>query len=278
MYHRAGFEDSAEFLTDLGETIATIEDSPASRLMSAEASSMAAPFIDRASFRDRTNLQNTSLSYYLKGELIALNLDLLIRGKTRGQRSLDDVMRRAYDEFYVKSPNATYYLKGRGYSIEDFARIVSEVTGMDMTGWFAKYVHGVDPLPYDEALAGVGLRLARIPASEPYTAGIVIDREDRQALRLGPLRTDSPAERAGLQEGDILVSISGTPVTRENWRYILNRSKQGDRVPVSIRRFRQPLDLTIQLGPPEIHDYRIEELPNASAEAKRLRAAWLDGN
>jgi len=187
-------------------------------------------------------------------------------------------MRRAYDEFYVRSPNATYYLKGRGYSIEDFARIVSEVAGMDMTGWFAKYVHGVDPLPYDEALAGVGLRLARIPASEPYTAGIVIDREDRQALRLGPLRTDSPAERAGLQEGDILVSIGGTPVTRENWRYILNRSKQGDRVPVSIRRFRQPLDLTIQLGPPEIHDYRIEELPNASAEAKRLRAAWLDGN
>src|SRR5207253_11382400 len=73
-------------------------------------------------------------------------------------------------------PNGTYYLKVRGYSIEDFARIVSEVTGMDMTGWFAKYVHGVDLLPYDEALAGVGLRLARIPASEPYT--------DRKSTRL----------------------------------------------------------------------------------------------
>src|SRR5438552_7035445 len=200
MYHRAGFEDSAGFLRSLSETISTIEDSPANKLMSAEASSMAAPFIDSALHRQRTNLPNTSLSYYLKGELIALNLDLLIRGWTRGQRSLDDVMRRASDEFYVKSPNATYYLKGRGYSIEDFARIVSEVTGMDMTDLFSQYARGVDPLPYDEALAGVGLRLARIPASEPYTAGIVIDREDRQALRLGPLRTDSPAERGGLQE------------------------------------------------------------------------------
>ena len=77
---------------------------------------MAAPFIDSALHRQRTNLSNTSLSYYLKGELIALNLDLLIRSWTKGQRSLDDVMRRAYDEFYLKSPNASYYLKGRGYT------------------------------------------------------------------------------------------------------------------------------------------------------------------
>src|SRR5437016_1597909 len=90
----------------------TIATSPASKLMSAEASSMAAPFIDRASYHDRTNLENSSLSYYLKGELIALNLDLLIRGWTKGQRSLDDVMRRAYDEFYLKSPNECEYLKG----------------------------------------------------------------------------------------------------------------------------------------------------------------------
>ena len=275
MYHRAGFEDSAGFLRDLAQTIATIENSPASKLMSAEASSMAAPFIDRASFRDRTNLQNTSFSYYSKGELIALNLDLLIRAWTKGQRSLDDVMRRAYDELYLKSPNATYYLKGRGYTIEDFARVVSEISGMDMSGWFGKYVHGVETLPYDEALAGVGLRLIKSVASQPYTAGIVIDRQDRQTLRLGTLRTDSAAERGGLQEGDVLLSIGGTPVSRENWLSTLNKHKEGDRVPVSVRRFRQTLDLTIQLGPPDAYDYRIEEIPNASTEAKRLRSAWL---
>src|SRR6185295_2940371 len=87
MYHRAGFEDSSGFLRDVSETISTIENSPASRLMSAEASSMAAAFIDSALHRQRTNLPNTSLSYYLKGELIALNLDLLIREKTAGRYS-----------------------------------------------------------------------------------------------------------------------------------------------------------------------------------------------
>jgi len=276
MYHRAGFEDSTNFLRDLSETVETIENSPANRLMSAEASSMAAPFIDSALHRQRTNLGNTSLSYYLKGELIALNLDLLIRNWTRGQRSLDDVMRRAYDEFYVKSPNASYYLKGRGYTIEDFARITSEVAGRDMTDWFAKYVRGVEPLPYEDALSGVGLRLVKSAQSQPYTAGIVIDRDDRQVVRLGSLQSDSAAEHAGLQQGDVLLTIGGTPVARDNWAATLNRYKQGDRIPITVRRFRRTTELTLQLGPPELFEYRIEEIPNASADAKRLRSAWLD--
>jgi predicted metalloprotease with PDZ domain len=275
MYHRAGLDDAAAFLRNVADTIATIETSPASKLMSAEASSMAAPFIDSALHRQRTNLPNTSLSYYLKGELIALNLDLLIRGWTGGRRSLDDVMRRAYDEFYVKSANESYYLKGRGYAIEDFARIVSEVAGRDMNDWFAKYVRGVDTLPYDDALGAVGLRLIKAPASQPYTAGIVIDRDDRQTLRLGALPTDSPAERAGLQQGDVLVSIGSATVSRENWFSTLNRYKQGDRVPVTVRRFRRTVELSIVLGLPDLYDYRIEEIPNAPAAAKMFREAWL---
>jgi len=275
MYHRAGFDDSAAFLRNVADTIATIETSPASKLMSAEASSMAAPFIDSALHRQRTNLPNTSLSYYLKGELIALNLDLLIRGWSGGRRSLDDVMRRAYDEFYVKSANESYYLKGRGYAIEDFARIVSEVAGRDINDWFAKYVRGVDTLPYDDALGAVGLRLIKAPASQPYTAGIVIDRDDRQTLRLGALPTDSPAERAGLQQGDVLVSIGSTTVSHENWFSTLNRYKQGDRVPVTVRRFRRTVELSIVLGLPDLYEYRIEEIPNAPAAAKMIREAWL---
>jgi predicted metalloprotease with PDZ domain len=276
MYHRAGLQDSTGFLRDLADTISTIENSPANKLMSAEASSMAAPFIDAALHRQRTNLGNTSLSYYLKGELIALNLDLLIRSWTKGQKSLDDVMRRAYDEFYVKSPNASYYLKGRGYTDEDFARVVSEVAGRDMSEWFAKYVRGIEPLPYDEALAGVGLKLVKNVASQPYNAGIAIERDERQSLQLGSLRTDSPAERAGLQQGDVLLSIGGTGVSRDNWFSVLNRYKQGDRIPITVRRFRRTIDLTLQLGAPELYDYRIDEIPNASVEIRKLRSSWLE--
>ena len=81
-----------------------------------------------------------------------------------------------------------------------------------------------------------------------------------------------------MQQGDILLSIDGTPVNRENWHRILNRYKEGDRVPVALRRFGQTLELTIQLGPPDIYEYRIEEIPNASAGAKKIRADWLEGS
>lgn len=192
MLRRAGIWDDAAVLRNLGGTIRGIENAPGSKLMSAEDASMAAVFMDAAIHRQRTNLQNITVSYYTKGELVGLVLDLLIRGRTKGQRSLDDLMRRMYDEFYVKSPNATYYLKGRGYTNDDFVRMASAVAGSDLSDFFARHVRGVEVLPYDEALAYVGLRLAK-------TAG-------------------------------------------------------GQRT-----------------------DYRIEEIPNASAEVKALRLAWLTG-
>jgi predicted metalloprotease with PDZ domain len=190
MLRRAGIWDDSAVLAEFGDTIRGIENAPGNKLMSAEDSSMAAPFLDAAIHRQRTNLPNTSVSYYPKGEVIGLVLDLLIRGRTKGQRSLDDVMRRMYDEFYVRSPNATYYLKGRGYTGDDFARVVSEVAGPDMSGFFARHVQGVETLPYDEAFGHAGLRLVK--------AGAV--------------------------------------------------------------------------------NYRLEEVPNASAEARALRSAWLSGN
>src|SRR5262249_61200811 len=143
--------------------------------------------------------------------------------------------------------------------------------------WFGKYVRGVEPFPYDEVLAGMGLRVVKSVANQPYTAGLAVERDERQLLRLGSLRTDSPAERAGLQQGDVLVSIGGTAVSRDNWFSVLNHYKQGDRVPITVRRFRRTIELTVQLGPPELYDYRIEEIPNASVEVRKLRTSWLEG-
>jgi predicted metalloprotease with PDZ domain len=140
--------------------------------MSAEESSISAPFLDGATHTQRTNLDNTSVSYYPKGEVLGLVLDLLIRRQTGGRASLDDVMRRMYQKFYVESPNDTYYLHGRGYTNEDFERVASEVAGADLTDFFKRYVRGVETPPYDEALATVGLRLVREAArSATDTAG-----------------------------------------------------------------------------------------------------------
>ena len=163
-------------------TISGIENSRQS-INSAEESSLVAPFIDDAPHAQHTNLDNTSVSYYPKGELIAMVLDLLIRGKTHGKASLDDVMRRMYEDFYLKSSNNSYYLRGRGYTPEDVERVASEVAGYDLHDFFKRYVFDTEVLPYDEAFGYVGLRLVRPAALEARNAGLVLDQRRNRRIQ-----------------------------------------------------------------------------------------------
>ncbi len=275
---RAGIVNDEQLFNDYAGTISGIENWPGSRLMSAEESSLLAPFLDRGSSDQRTNLGNTAVSYYPKGETLGLVLDLLIRGRSRGRASLDDVMRRAYEEFYVKSAKDSYYLRGRGYTNEEFARLASEVAGFDLSDFFARHVRGVEPPPYAEALAFVGLRFTRVAEQKSFDAGIGLDFRDPQP-RVAVIRTGSPAEAAGVKQGDVLLTIGKTQITHDNWLDALNAFKPGERVPVTLRRARATVvnvELTLPTAP-ERYSFRIEKDDKATPEARALREAWLTG-
>ena len=215
MQRRAGIWDDKHLFDALMKQIDDVDNSPGSRLMSAEESSLSAPFIDDAVHAQETNLQNTSISYYPKGEILGVVLDLLIRGRTNGKASLDDVMRRMYQEFYLQSPNASYYLRGRGYLNEDFERVTSQVAGSDMSDFFKRYTRGVETPPYEEAFAQVGLRFVREPRS-PVTVGIGADESERTNFKIASVRLNSPAAAAGLQEGDVITSFGGGKLNPAN--------------------------------------------------------------
>ncbi len=276
MLRRAGLWTDERFFRALADQITEVDNSPGSKLMSAEESSLSAPFLDDAVHAQQTNLENTSVSYYPKGEIIGFVLDLLIRGKTKGQASLDDVMRRMYDEFYVKSPNATYYLRGRGYRNEDFERVVSEVAGSDMSDFFRRYVHATETPPYEEAFAQVGVKFIRTPRA-PVTIGLSPDETEKLNFRIASVRAGSPAADAGLLVDDVITSFGGTRLTPANFLKVLARYKPGDRVQVSTNRAGRPLTMVVILGAPQLFDYRIEADSAALAETKNSRAAWLNG-
>jgi predicted metalloprotease with PDZ domain len=276
MLRRAGIWDEKTFLKRAAETIRRIETAQGSQLMSAEESSLSAPFIDDAPHAQLTNLENTAISYYPKGELIGMVMDLLIRGRTKGKSSLDDAMRRMYDEFYLKSPNSSYYLRGRGYRTEDLERVVVEMAGEEFRDFFKRHVRSVEVLPYDEAFGYAGLRLVKTQAKEPFNAGLSIEFADDVAV-IENVRNYSPAETAGLQKNDEIVSLAGRKVTKE-WLKTLARYNKGDAVPVVVKRDRRTIKKEIMLGEPERVEYRIEEKANATTEQREIRTAWLRGN
>ena len=274
MMMRSGLWTPAEFLRRESRTITEIENAPGNRLMSAEESSLVASFIDGAPHEQRNNLINTSISYYPKGELIGIVLDLMIRGRTEGRASLDDVMRRMYQEFYLNSPNDSYYLRGRSYTTEDLVRVSSDVAGFDLTNFFNRHARGVEVLPYDEAFGYVGLRVVREALSDPINAGITLKWQSTDAV-VGAVRHNSPAEDAGLQQDDELISIGGRKVTRENWLRFLARYKTGDRVPITFKRDRKTMQTNVLLSAPERFVFRIEEQRDATELQKKLRDQWL---
>jgi predicted metalloprotease with PDZ domain len=141
--------------------------------------------------------------------------------------------------------------------------------------FFDKHVRDVAKLPYDEAFGYVGLRLVRVKANEPYDAGISLEVEDPRTVVIGNVRNNSPAEEAGLQRGDVIITLAGRPVNRQAWPSPLARYKEGSHVPITVKRDRQTIQAVLVLGAPERFDYRIEENPGATQEQKSLRAAWL---
>lgn len=275
MLRRAGIWNDKKFLDREAQTISRIESAQGSRLMTAEESSLSAPFLDDAPHAQVTNLGNTAISYYPKGELIGMVMDLLVRGRSKNKLSLDDVMRQMYDEFYLKSPNSSYYLRGRGYQTEDLERVISQVSGIDFADFFKRYVRSVEVLPYDEAFGYAGLRLVKTQAREPFDAGLSIELEGGGVF-IENVRNGSPAEDAGLQAGDEIVLLAGKQLTKQ-WLKTMARYGAGDSVPITVKRDRRTIKTNIVLKEPERFEYRIEESPSANAEQKALRMAWLKG-
>jgi len=271
---RSGLWSREVFLKHLADEIRELELEPGRPLMSAESSSFHAWFYDRAPQMQETNFSNSTISYYNKGALLGMLLDLKIRSRTHGQKSLDDLMRALYQKFYL-APAATKYGPGRGYEESELLEAANALTGSDFTGFFEKYVAGTEPLPYAQtlALAGLELNMNLAPDAAPWI-GISADQEDR-GLRITSVRPGSEADRAGLSTGDLILNVDELSLASETLKDRLKIYPPGAEVPFTIERYNRQERITVKLAAPVKDQYSIEDLPGASAEQKVIADAWL---
>ena len=274
---RSGIWPRQEFLKRLAGEVQALQQDPGRKLMSAESSSFHAWFYDRSPQMQETNFANTTISYYNKGALLGMLLDLEIRSATHGAKSLDDVMRLMYRKFY-ESPAASYYLHGRGYTENDILKAVNQVSGEDFSAFFQKYVAGTAPLPYNEILAkaGLALHIATSPNAPP-SLGALVEPVDT-GLKVFSVRPGGAADRAGLSRDDILISVDDRSLATGSLNNRLSIYPAGAKVLFEVERHESRHFIYVKLGPPQPDEYSITDLPNATDEQVKIRQGWLNEN
>ncbi|HVA65134.1 MAG TPA: hypothetical protein VNF74_15520 [Terriglobales bacterium] len=278
---RTGIESADDYLRSLGRNLGASLTAPAYRLMSAEDSSLTAWFHDATPLRQQTNQGITTISYYARGEQLAATLDLDLRARTHGRRSLNDVMRWLWDHTY-HAPRATYYLPGRGYTDTDVRHALDAVAGgASYAGFFRDYVAGTEPIPYDHYLAAVGLKLqcAPVPDVESYS-GLYLGGNVVRGVAPG-----SPAEAAGFGNDDVVDSVNGVALPAASGggggRGFATVASPVDRLPpgqaaqVLVTQHGQTAMLTLTPWAPRATACQLVDLPAVTPAQRALRAGWL---
>jgi predicted metalloprotease with PDZ domain len=261
LLRRAGLLSQSEYLESLSRQIGSFQQSPGRFLMSNEEASW-------NTWLTSDNASNNTISYYTKGEIAGLLLDLEIRARTQGQRTLDDVMRHMMENWAAR---------GAGIPEDGFLTSLEAVGGTEFDAVYQELARDRGEPDYDRYLAHAGLELRSDRGAGSLYMGVTIEPAALDRPRVVSIVPDSPAEAAGLTRGDVILSVEGRPVTMETLTEELNRHSFGDTVEVAFRRGDR--ELAVDLTPVEnpLERWTLEELPRADASASTIRNAWLQG-
>jgi len=261
---RAGFLDANAYLERFLASLHRYEQIPGRFQQSLEDASFDAWI---KLYRPDENTINSTVSYYLKGELICVLLDLKIRVETGAKYSLDTVLLHLWEHYYQTD--------GSGYPEGGYAQIILDATGVDVEDFFNSYIRGVDPINWERYLTPMGLEMERVcTAAHKGWLGAKTSNEDG-ALRVISVPTGCPAQAGGIYAGDEIIALDGAKVTGENFAQRLADKSPGS--PVRIHVFRRGVlhDLTLELGTPPADTYRIRTREDASEAARQALHAWL---
>jgi predicted metalloprotease with PDZ domain len=259
-----GLLDESHFERELASGIAELERRPAHLTQSAEESSLNAWLEGDAYYRS----PERSISYYNKGELLGIMLDLAVREASHGRASLREVFQWM---------NQNYAKNGRFFPDSDGVRAAAEAVSHADLGWFfTRYVAGTDEIPWNDFFRSVGLRLLE-GKSTVADAGFVASRNFDGPMTVASVTARGEAERAGLQPGNVVLEINGTAAGQESAQEI-SLLAPGDTITVKIRARRGgERELKWKVGSREEISYDLKDAENVTSEQRARRAAWLKG-
>ncbi len=234
-------------------------------------------------YRPDESTANTTVSYYLKGSIVGFLLDLELRRRSGGTRSLDDLVRLLFER-HGEPP---------GLPEDGVERAAVElISDPSLREWFARAVHSTQELQLDESLAAVGLEAVLAPATGADDKGGVVAsrdeapdaatqsrswlgatvRERSGALEVTSVSDGSPAQAAGVSGGDEIIAIDAF---RSDLKQRLSRAPPGQTVRLSVFRMDELLEIPVHLAAAPRDTVTFVPAPNATPEQLALREKWL---
>ncbi|MFA7619737.1 MAG: PDZ domain-containing protein, partial [Thiohalomonadaceae bacterium] len=276
---RSGLITPKDYLELLGQTITRVLRSPGRFKQSVADSSFDAW---TKFYKADENAPNAIISYYVKGAVIALSLDLMLRTRSESARSLDDVMRLLWER---------HGRTGMGVTESDLENIIAEVAQVDLRGFFDACVRGTDDPDLATLLAPMGIEFHLRPAESQSDKGgkpakdeAALARrvtlgartaEDGTGARLVNVYESGAAQQAGLSPGDVVVALDGLRVTHGNLEKLLAPYRAGDTAELHAFRRDELFRAQVCLQAPPADTCRLSFQDDVDDATRARRAAWL---
>ena len=267
LLRRAGLITPVEYLQTWGTTVAGYQASPG-RLVQSAASASFDAWIKQ--YRPDENSVNTALSYYTRGNILGLLLDIEIRTRSAGRNSLDTAMKLLFERYGLPKP---------GFTDAQLKATFEEAAGSDLTEFFAKYVYGTEEIPWTQywQMAGLQATGTFTPTPEagrkPGTLGIRT-RNAGDRVIIASVLAGLPAYTGGVNANDELVAINGRKVDSAGLADRLADLREGQAVTLQVFRRERLQSFDLVAAPKPFDGYTLTPAPLATPAQRSLYQAW----
>ena len=216
-------------------------------------------------YRRNENSNNSQVSYYDKGSVIASLLNLMIIEHSGGKENLDNLMRYLYKEYYEK--------KNIGFTDEQFKLAAEKFTGKNLTDFYAKFVNGVEPISFENYLSIAGLKISDLNASKNEVYLGANSSNANGKVIITSVVKNSPAYTSGLNVNDEIIAIDNFRV--DDLTKALSYKKVGDKISVLLNRDGMMKTIEVVIAKNPAVKYKIEKLANATEAQEQAYRMWI---
>ncbi|MCC7390603.1 MAG: M61 family metallopeptidase [Phycisphaerales bacterium] len=254
---RTGLLDPDKYLAQMARTISTERRRPGYGVQSLADSSYDAWIKFN---RSTPNDINATVSFYTKGALVSLMLDLELRRRTGNQVSLDEVLRGLYRD---------YPLEAGGFTTEQFLAKLRVLSGSPFEDFFAAFVSGTEPLDLERAFESAGVALSPGDPGEGSYLGLT-----ERGGSVSAVRADGPAFDAGVQVDDELLTVNGEELDGSLEEY-LESVEPGTTLVLGIERRGEAREVEVVTGALPIERWTLERVGEPTPEQRAVYESWL---